>query len=115
MEDPGRTNLLTIWSKRKTQHAEYTHKSQFHRSDPKKNGYSRKQSSEITEILMEIIKKSLESGEDVMISGFGKFQVKTKKERRGRNPATGEDLTLPPRKVVTFKSSGRLRDHINRV
>ena len=81
----------------------------------KENGYSRKQSSEITEILMEIIKQSLESGEDVMISGFGKFQVKTKKERRGRNPATGEDLTLPPRKVVTFKSSGRLRNHINRV
>ncbi len=81
----------------------------------KENGYSRKQSSEITEILMEIIKQSLESGEDVMISGFGKFQVKTKKERRGRNPATGEDLTLPSRKVVTFKSSGRLRDHINRV
>jgi integration host factor subunit alpha len=81
----------------------------------KENGYSRKQSSEITEILMEIIKQSLESGEDVLISGFGKFQVKTKKERRGRNPATGEDLTLPPRKVVTFKSSGRLRDHINRV
>ncbi len=81
----------------------------------KENGYSRKQSSEITEILMEIIKQSLESGEDVMISGFGKFQVKTKKERRGRNPATGEDLTLPSRKVVTFKSSGRLRNHINRV
>ena len=81
----------------------------------KENGYFRKQSSEITEILMEIIKQSLESGEHVMISGFGKFQVKTKKERRGRNPATGEDLTLPPRKVVTFKSSGRLRDHINRV
>ncbi len=81
----------------------------------KENGYSRKQSSEITEILMEIIKQSLESGEDVLISGFGKFQVKTKKERRGRNPATGEDLTLPSRKVVTFKSSGRLRNHINRV
>jgi len=81
----------------------------------KENGYSRKQSSEITEILMEIIKQFLESGEDVLISGFGKFQVKTKKKRRGRNPATGEDLTLPPRKVVTFKSSGRLRNHINRV
>ena len=74
----------------------------------KENGYSRKQSSEITEILMEIIKQSLESGEDVMISGFGKSQVKTKRERRGRNPATGEDLTLPSRKVVTFKNSGRL-------
>ena len=59
------------------------------------NGYSRKQSTEVTEILMEIIKQTLASGVDVMISGFGKFQVKTKKERRGRNPATGEDLIHP--------------------
>ena len=79
----------------------------------KENGYSRNQFSEITETLMEIIKQSLESGEDVLISGFGKFQVKTKKQRRGRNPATGEDLTLPPRRVITFKCSGTLRDRIN--
>ena len=79
----------------------------------KENGYSRKQSTKVTEILLEIIKQSLESGEDVLISGFGKFQVKTKRQRRGRNPATNEDLTLPPRKVVTFKCSGRLRDRIN--
>ena len=77
------------------------------------NGYSLKQSSEVTEILMEIIKQSLESGEDVMISGFGKFQVKNKKERRGRNPETGEDLTLPARRVVTFKCSESLRNRIN--
>jgi integration host factor subunit alpha len=77
------------------------------------NGYSLKQSSEVTELLLEIIKQTLESGEDVMISGFGKFQVKDKKERRGRNPATNEDLMLPPRKVVTFKSSGKLRNQIN--
>ncbi len=77
------------------------------------NGYSRKQSSEVTEILLEIIKQSLESGEDVLISGFGKFQVKNKKERRGRNPATNQALTLPPRRVVTFKCSGKLRDRIN--
>ena len=79
----------------------------------KENGYSRKQSSEVTEILLEIIKQSLESGEDVMISGFGKFQVKTKKERCGRNPATNKVLILPPRRVVTFKCSGSLRDRIN--
>ena len=79
----------------------------------KENGYSRKQSVEVTEILLEIIKQSLESGEDVMISGFGKFQVKSKKQRRGRNPATNQDLILPPRRVVTFKCSGRLRDRIN--
>ena len=76
----------------------------------KENGYSRKQSSKITEILMEIIKQSLESGEDVMITGFGKFSVKNKRERRGRNPATDEDMVLPARKVVTFKCSGKLRN-----
>ena len=80
----------------------------------KENGYSRKQSTEVTEILLEIIRQSLESGEDVMISGFGKFQVKDKKERRGRNPATGDDLMLLPRRIVTFKCSGKLRDRINK-
>ena len=59
------------------------------------------------------MKKTLESGEDVMISGFGKFCVKNKKERRGRNPATGDDMMLRPRKVVTFKCSGNLREKIN--
>ena len=77
-------------------------------------GYDKNESSEIVEILLEIIKGSLENGEDVLISGFGKFQVKNKKEHRGRNPATGKDLILSPRKVVTFKCSGRLRDHINK-
>ncbi len=79
-----------------------------------KNGYSRKQSTKVTEILLEIIKKSLESGEDVMISGFGKFQVKTKKQRRGRNPATNEGLIIPPKRVVTFKSSNKLKTRINK-
>ena len=79
----------------------------------KENGYSLKQSSEISEILMEIIKQSLESGEDVMISGFGKFKVKNKRQRRGRNPATNKDLILPPRRVVTFKCSVGLRNRIN--
>ena len=80
----------------------------------KENGYSLKQSFENTETLLEIIKRSLESGEDVMISGFGKFQVKDKRERRGRNPATGEGLILSPRRVVTFKCSNKLRDRINK-
>ena len=79
----------------------------------KENGYSLKQSSEVTSILMEIIKHSLEYGEDVLISGFGKFQVKYKRQRRGRNPATGDNFTLPPRRVVTFKCSGHLGDRIN--
>jgi len=79
----------------------------------RENGYSRKQFSEVVEILLEIIKQSLESVEDVMISGFGKFQVKYKRQRRGRNPATNKDLILPLRRVVTFKCSGKLRDRIN--
>ncbi len=70
-------------------------------------------SIEIVESLLEIIKKTLASGEDVLISGFGKFCVRGKEKRRGRNPQTGEDMTLRSRKVVTFKCSGVLRDKIN--
>ncbi len=76
-------------------------------------GFSKNRSLEIVETLLEIIKSTLASGEDVMISGFGKFSIKQKKERRGRNPATADDLMLAPRKVVTFKCSGNLRDKIN--
>ena len=78
-----------------------------------RNGYTRKKSVEIVEILLELIKQSLESGEDVLISGFGKFCVKNKKKRKGRNPATGKDLILAPRKVVTFKWSGQLKEKLN--
>lgn len=78
-----------------------------------KNGWSMKQSAAYIELLLEIMKSTLASGEDLLISGFGKFAVKKKRERRGRNPATDVDLILPPRKVVTFKCSGRLRDRIN--
>ena len=76
-------------------------------------GFSKNRSSEIVEILLEIIKNSLESGDDVLISGFGKFCIKEKKERKGRNPATGEDMILEPRRTVTFRCSERLRDKIN--
>ena len=78
-----------------------------------KNGWTAKQSSVYVEMLIDIMKSTLASGEDVLISGFGKFQVKSKKERRGRNPATDQDMILPPRKVVTFKCSGKLKDRIN--
>jgi len=77
-------------------------------------GFPKNRSSEIVETLLEIIKRTLASGEDVLVSGFGKFCVNEKKERKGRNPATGEDMMLSPRKVVTFKCSGKLRDGINR-
>ncbi len=79
------------------------------------NGWSQKQSSEYVELLLEIMNSSLASGEDLLISGFGKFFVKEKRERKGRNPATGDDLILRSRKVVTFKGSARLGDHINRI
>ena len=72
-----------------------------------------KESAEIINTLLEVIKRTLASGEDVLASGFGKFCVKDKKERRGRNPETGEDLILAPRKVVLFRCSGRLRDRMN--
>jgi len=76
-------------------------------------GYTKKQASETVEILLKTIKGTLASGEDVLISGFGKFCVKEKEERKGRNPATGEDMMLAPRKVVTFRCSGKLREKIN--
>ena len=76
-------------------------------------GFTQKRSSEIVETLLELMQKTLESGEDVLISGFGKFCIKEKKERKGRNPATGNAMMLAPRKIVTFKCSGKLRDRIN--
>ena len=76
-------------------------------------GFTKKKSIETIEALLEIIKETLESGDDVLVSGFGKFCIKEKKKRRGRNPATGSDLILRERKVVTFKCSGKLRTKIN--
>ena len=76
-------------------------------------GFTKKKSVEIVESLLEIIKGTLSTGDDVLVSGFGKFCVKAKRPRRGRNPATGEDLILRQRKVVTFKCSGKLRDRVN--
>jgi integration host factor subunit alpha len=76
-------------------------------------GFPKNRSLEIVETLLEIIKRTLASGEDVLASGFGKFCVKEKKERKGRNPATGDAMMLEPRKVVTFKCSGKLRETVN--
>jgi len=79
----------------------------------KANGFPRNKAAETVETLLKIIKSTLESGEDVLVSGFGKFCVNEKKKRRGRNPATGEAMMLAARKVVTFKCSGKLREQIN--
>ena len=76
-------------------------------------GWHKNKSDDITEALLELIKSSLEAGNDVLVSGFGKFCVKEKAERKGRNPATGEDAILPARRVVTFKCSGKLREKVN--
>ena len=74
---------------------------------------NKSQAIRVFESTMEIIMRTLESGEDVLISGFGKFCVKEKKRRLGRNPQTGDGLMLEPRRVVTFICSGMLRDKMN--
>ena len=77
------------------------------------SGFSKHQSRAVVEAVFELVKKALEAGDDVLISGFGKFSAKKKAPRRGRNPATGESLPLDARTVVTFRCSGILRDKIN--
>ena len=75
---------------------------------------SKDQASEVVEAFLKKIKDTLASGEDILISGFGKFCVKEKKGRRGRNLQTGDDLFLDGRRVVTFKSSQMLKEKVNR-
>ncbi len=75
--------------------------------------FTREEAVEIVESLIEIIKRTLESGEEVMISGFGKFAIREKRERRGWNPATGGDMVLKARRVVNFSPSKVLKDLIN--
>ena len=79
----------------------------------KQSGCSKTQAIALIESILETIKKTLESGEDVLVSRFGKFCVKEKNERRGRNPQTGDDLMLGARRVVIFKCSNSLRNKIN--
>ena len=76
-------------------------------------GFTKRKAKETTETLLEIIKSTLESGEDLLISGFGKFCINEKNARKGRNPATGADMMLKPRRVVTFRCSASLRNKIN--
>ena len=79
----------------------------------KRIGLPKSRSSELLESLFEIMKITLAGGEDVLISGFGKFCVKDKNDRRGRNPSTGEDMMLEARTVVTFKCSRPLKQKLN--
>ncbi len=77
-------------------------------------GFMRGEATEIVEKLLEIIKERLIAGEDVLVSGFGKWSVKSKRARRGRNPQTGESIVLDARKVVTWKYSPVLKKAVNR-
>ena len=76
-------------------------------------GISRQESRQLVERFFKIMKDTLSQGEDMLISGFGKFSVRQKKARRGRNPQTKESLTISPRKVVVFKASGVLRQRLS--
>jgi len=76
-------------------------------------GLSKTQSRSVVESLLDIMKHTLERGEDLLLSGFGKFLVKDKAARRGRNPQTKKDLHLKARRVVVFRTSGVLRKKIN--
>ena len=78
-----------------------------------RTGHRKNKAEAILENLLENIKSTLTGEEDVLISGFGKFCVRDKKQRRGRNPSTGDDLVLDARKIVTFQCSNLLRDKIN--
>jgi integration host factor subunit alpha len=77
-------------------------------------GMSKQESRQIVDRLLEIMKNTLVQGDDMLISGFGKFSVRQKNARRGRNPQTKESLMLRPRKVMVFKASGVLRQRLNK-
>jgi integration host factor subunit alpha len=77
------------------------------------HGMNRKQAIEAVETILEIMKSNLEKGDDVMLSGFGKFKGRDKQPRKGGNPKTGEEMILGARRVVTFKPSGKLRERVN--
>jgi len=76
-------------------------------------GLSKKESAQIVETVLGEMKGALESGEDVKLSGFGHFLIRSKHARRGRNPKTGEDITIAPRRVVTFRASQLLKDKLS--
>ena len=80
-----------------------------------KVGLSKKEAQDIIEIIFDTVKQSFIEGESVKISGFGTFNIRKKKSRRGRNPQTGEELEITPRRVLTFKASNQLKDMIEGV
>jgi len=76
-------------------------------------GLTKKESAQIVESVLDVIRDSLEQGDNVKLSGFGHFMVRQKHARRGRNPKTGTDITIAPRSVVTFRASPLLKDKLN--
>jgi integration host factor subunit alpha len=78
-----------------------------------KVGFSKKESAELVETVFDLIKTTLEEGDKIKIAGFGNFVVKEKSDRRGRNPQTGEEITIVARKILTFKPSQVLKSAIN--
>ena len=78
-----------------------------------KVGFSKKESAELVETVFDLIKTTLEDGDKIKIAGFGNFVVKEKSDRRGRNPQTGEEITIVARKILTFKPSQVLKGAIN--
>lgn len=79
-----------------------------------KLGYSKKESAELVESVFELMKSTLELGENLKISGFGNFEIKQKADRKGRNPQTGETMTIEARRILSFKPSGVLKAAINK-
>jgi integration host factor subunit alpha len=75
--------------------------------------FTRSQSRQIVDAILEIMKQTLVHDEEILISGFGRFYINKKRERRGRNPKTGEDLMLEPRRVVKFRATEALREKLN--
>lgn len=76
-------------------------------------GVSKRESARIVETIFDVVKETLERGDNVKISGFGSFNIQHKKPRRGRNPQTGEEITISARRVLSFKASNVLRDQLN--
>ena len=75
-------------------------------------GLNKREAKEFVELFFEKIRESLENGESVKLSGFGGFSVRDKKSRPGRNPKTGEEVPVTPRRVVTYKASQKVKDRI---
>jgi len=78
-----------------------------------KIGISKKEAQDIVELVLSTLKESLKNGETVKIAGFGNFIVRSKRERKGRNPKTGEEIGISPRKVVTFRPSHLFKEYVN--